>query len=55
MTMEQYTKAESHLIPQLQTMQESESGAKALLPKAPGSDGSDNTLDDEYNQPISSE
>jgi hypothetical protein len=52
MTMEQYTKAESHLIARLQTMGESESGAKALLPKAPGSDGSGNTLDDEYDQPI---
>jgi hypothetical protein len=53
--MEQYTKAESHLIGQLQTMRESESGAKALLPKALGSDGSDDTIDDEYNQPILSE
>jgi hypothetical protein len=33
-------------------MQESESGAKALLPEAPGSDGIDDTLDDEYDQPI---
>jgi hypothetical protein len=55
MTMEQYTKAESHSIARLQTMQEGESGAKALLPKAPVSDGSDDMLDDVYDQPILSE
>jgi hypothetical protein len=40
----------------LQAMRENESGMRALVPKqGPGSDGSEDPLDDEYDAPISSE
>ena len=52
---EQFVKAESQLIARLQSMRELESGARALIPKGTGSDDSGDTLDDEYDAPISSE
>lgn len=55
MTDEQFVKAESQLIARLQSMRELESGARALIPKGTGSDDSGDTLDDEYDAPISSE
>jgi hypothetical protein len=56
MTEEQYLKAETALVKRLQAMRETESGLRSLVPKqGPGSDGSEDTLDDEYDAPISSE
>ena len=58
MTDEQYVAAESELLSRLQVMRENESGSKTLIPKkGTGSGGEDSidTLDDEYDQPISSE
>jgi hypothetical protein len=56
MTMEQYLKAETDLVRRLQTMRENDSGAKALVAKAPGSlTGTGDAFDDVYDQPISSE
>jgi hypothetical protein len=55
MTEQQYVAAEDDLVARLQTMRENESGGHSLIPKTgSGDDGSD-ALDDEYDQPISSE
>jgi hypothetical protein len=57
MTDEQYAAAESDLLSRLQTMRENESGARVVIPKDASSGGEDSidTLDDQYDQPISSE
>jgi hypothetical protein len=56
MTEEQYLKAETALVKQLQAMRENESGMRVLVPKQePGSDGSKDPLDNEYHAPILSE
>ena len=56
MTDHQYTAAETDLVSRLQAMRETESGARLLIPKAPTSATVlVDTLDDEYDQPISSE
>jgi hypothetical protein len=55
MTDQQYTLAESELLGHLQTMRENESGSRVVIPKesTSGEDSID-TLDDQYDQPISS-
>jgi hypothetical protein len=57
MTEHQYTMAESQLIARIQAMRETESGARIVLPKKATSGGQNSvdTLDNEYDQPISSE
>jgi hypothetical protein len=55
MTDEQYASAESELLGRLQTMRENESGARLVIPKESSSGGNVDTLDDEYDPPISSE
>jgi hAT family C-terminal dimerisation region len=55
MTDKQYASAESELLGRLQTMRENESGARLVIPKESSSGGDVDTLDDEYDQPISSE
>jgi hypothetical protein len=55
MSDEQYTAAEAALLGRLQAMQANESGAASLIPSTAGSDDSGDTLDDKYNQPISSD
>jgi hypothetical protein len=53
MTEEQYLKAETALVKRLQAMCKNESGIRALVPKlGPGSNGSEDPLDNEYNAPI---
>ena len=55
MTEEQFKAAQDKLISRLQSMREAECGACALVPKAPGSDDTNDTLDDVYEPPVSSE
>jgi hypothetical protein len=57
MTKQLYTMAESQPIARIQAMRETESGARIILPKkvASGGQNSVDTLDNEYDQPISSE
>jgi hypothetical protein len=57
MSNSQYEAAEAKLLLQLQTMRENESGDRTLIPKGTGSGGeySVDTLDDKYDQPVSSE
>jgi hypothetical protein len=55
MTDKQYASAESELLGRLQTMRENESGARLVIPKESSSGGNVDTLDDEYDQPMSSE
>jgi hypothetical protein len=57
MSNSQYEAAKAKLLSHLQTMRENESGNRTLSPKGAGSGGVDNvdTLDDKYNQPVSSE
>jgi hypothetical protein len=57
MSNSQYEVAKAELHSCLQTMRENESGNRTLIPKGTGSGGEDivDTLDDKYNQPISSE
>jgi hypothetical protein len=57
MTNDQYNTAEMELVARLQSMREAEVGAALVVPKASTSneDDVDDSLDDEYDQPISSE
>jgi hypothetical protein len=57
MSNSQYEAAKAELLSRLQTMRENESGNRTLTPKETGSGGEDSvdTLDDKYDQPISSE
>ena len=55
MTDEQYTNAENDLVDRLQMMREAELGSRALLPKSPNKGEGDDTDDDVYEQPVSSE
>jgi hAT family C-terminal dimerisation region len=57
MTNNQYNTAEMELVARLQSMREAEVGAALVVPKASTSneDDVDDSLDDEYDQPISSE
>jgi hypothetical protein len=57
MTEQQYVIAESQLIARIQAMRETESGARLVIPKKATSVAQNNVdnLDDEYDQPISSE
>jgi hypothetical protein len=55
MTEQQFTAAQEELISRLQSMREAECGARSLIPKAAGSDDSNDNLDDVYEPPVSSE
>jgi hypothetical protein len=57
MTVEQYEKAETALVKWLQSIRENESGMRALVPTGAlsGVDDGDDSLDDAYDAPISSE
>jgi hypothetical protein len=57
MSNSQYEAAKAKLLSRLQTMRENESGNRTQIPKGTGSGGehSVDTLDDEYDQPVSSE
>ena len=55
MTEEQFKAAQDQLVSRLQSMREAECGACALVPKAPGSDDTNDTLDDVCEPPVSSE